>query len=129
MCGNCCSGTPGYVLLTEDEADAIAGAIGVPPDEFRARYTHEMEFGRSLNEHRTEYGFDCVFLDREKIPGKAVCGIYEHRPTQCKTWPFWGQNISSAHAWSRASRHCPGIGKGELYTPVQIRIARDKDRV
>jgi Fe-S-cluster containining protein len=127
MCGHCCTGPPGFVLVTESETDAIADAIGVPRDEFRERYTNTMRLGRSLNEHETEHGFDCVFLDRESVPGRAVCGIYEQRPMQCRTWPFWEENVSSARAWSRASKSCPGINKGPLHPPVQIRVARDRD--
>lgn len=127
MCGNCCTGSPGFVLVTDEECDAIAASIGVAHDKFREQYTNVMDLGRSLNEYETEFGFDCVFLDREKIPGKAVCGIYENRPTQCRTWPFWKSNVGSPRAWSKASGSCPGIGAGPLYTPVQIRVARDRD--
>ncbi len=127
MCGNCCTGSTGYVLVTDDDCDAIAASIGATPAEFRERYTNVMDLGRSLNEFETEFGFDCVFLDRQTIPGKAVCGIYEHRPLQCRTWPFWKENVGSPRAWSKVSRTCPGIGKGPLHTPVQIRIARDRE--
>lgn len=125
MCGNCCSGPPGYVLVTDDEARAIADRLGLGADEFLERYTHMTSKGRSLNERETEHGLDCVFLDRDRVPGKAICGIYKDRPAQCRTWPFWKSNLSGPRAWARAGRTCPGIGSGALIPPERIRILRD----
>ena len=127
MCGNCCTGPPGYVLVSEREIRDMAGGLGIEAGEFVDRYTHATALGRSLKERPTEFGQDCVFLDREKIPGKAVCGVYEHRPTQCRTWPFWKGNLRTPNAWKQAKRVCPGMDKGRLYPPEQIRILRDQD--
>src|SRR5882724_869738 len=98
MCGNCCTGPQGYVLVTEAETAGLAARLGLSVADFAARYTHKESTGRSLNEHKTEHGYDCIFLDREKIPGKAVCGVYEDRPAQCRTWPFWKSNLTSKNA-------------------------------
>ena len=125
MCGHCCTGPEGYVLVSDAEAAALARRLGLSIDEFFARYTHMTGRGRSLTEHRTDAGFDCIFLDREKIPGKAVCGVYEDRPAQCRTWPFWPSNLRTRASWERAKRVCPGMDHGTHYTPVQIRVARD----
>lgn len=127
MCGNCCTGPPGYVLVSEREISDMAGGLGIEPGAFVDRYTHSTALGRSLKERETEFGHDCVFLDRETIPGKAVCGVYEHRPTQCRTWPFWKSNLRTPNAWKQAKRVCPGMDKGRLYPPEQIRILRDQD--
>jgi Fe-S-cluster containining protein len=125
MCGHCCSGPEGYVLVSDDEAAAMARRLNLGVDEFLTRYTRLTSKGRSLTERRTEAGLDCIFLDRTTIPGKAICGVYEDRPVQCRTWPFWPSNLRSRAAWERAKRVCPGMDKGTHYTPVQIRIARD----
>jgi uncharacterized protein len=126
MCGNCCTGPEGFVLLSDQEVSGLARRFGVSDAEFLATYTHVGERGRSLNEKMTPQGRDCVFLDREKIPGKAVCGVYEDRPQQCRTWPFWNSNLVSRYAWRRAKRVCPGMDLGKRYTPVEIRIEREK---
>jgi Fe-S-cluster containining protein len=126
MCGNCCTGPEGYVLVTEDDTAAIAAAMNLPHAAFIERYTHMTTRGRSLNEHLTDFGQDCVFLDRAKVPGKAVCGIYELRPAQCRTWPFWKSNLMSLNAWERATRKCPGMDKGTLVPVEQIRIQRSR---
>lgn len=124
MCGNCCTGPAGYVLVSEPEIDALADRFALDREEFLAEYTHTTPRGLSLNERETEHGLDCVFLDRETIPGKAVCGVYEDRPAQCRTWPFWPENLRSREAWKRAARRCPGMNQGTLVEPQQIRIQR-----
>lgn len=125
MCGNCCTGPEGYVLVSEAELSALARRFGMTDQEFTDRYTHMTAPGRSLIEQITEYGHDCVFLDRTSIPGKAVCGVYEDRPAQCRTWPFWKSVLVSRRNWELFKRRCPGMGQGPSYTPVQIRIMRD----
>lgn len=126
MCGNCCTGPEGYVLVSDAEAAALAQRLNLSTREFLERYTHMTSAGRSLVEKLTDHGHDCVFLDREKIPGKAVCGVYEDRPAQCRTWPFWKSILGSRRAWDLMQRRCPGMGKGQHYTVQQIRVLRDK---
>lgn len=124
MCGACCSGPNGYVLLNEEETAGLAKRAGISVPEFIERYTCETARGRSLIEVESPFGMDCVFLDRTTIPGKAICGVYEDRPAQCRTWPFWRSNLISKRAWVLAGRKCPGIDKGTHYTPVEIRVRR-----
>jgi hypothetical protein len=126
QCGDCCTGAGGYVLFTPEEAASLARRLGVSEEEFIGRYTHDTSAGRSLREVPGEFGLDCVFLNRTTFPGRAVCGVYEDRPMQCRTWPFWKSNLASPSAWARASRSCPGMNKGRRYDVQQIRILRDK---
>lgn len=129
MCGNCCSGPEGYVLVSERECAALAARLGLEVAEFVDRYTHVTAHGRSLNEKITPSGHDCVFLDRERVPGKAVCGVYKDRPTQCRTWPFWPSVLRDRHTWERSKRICPGIGKGTLIPVSEVRVRRDTFRI
>jgi len=51
----------------------------------------------------------CRFLDPVT---KKRCLVYEARPAQCRTWPFWPENMN-ARAWDReVVAFCPGVGKG-----------------
>lgn len=125
LCGNCCTGPEGYVLVTDEETAALAGRLGVGVDEFVLRYTHATARGRSLTERPSAAGMDCVFLDREAVPGKAVCGVYQDRPAQCRTWPFWKSNVGSRRAWERGKQVCPGMDTGTRYSVQQIRVLRD----
>ena len=40
------------------------------------------------------------------------CSVYEARPTQCRTFPFWPENMTQ-DKWAKIGELCPGIGKGE----------------
>lgn len=126
MCGNCCTGVPGTVQLDDGELRALADRVGVSEAEFVERYTKPMDGGgRSLTERLTAFGYDCVFLDRTTIPGKAVCGVYEDRPLQCKTWPFWKRNLADERSWDRAGATCPGMNTGPLTPSKRVRLTRD----
>jgi Fe-S-cluster containining protein len=123
MCGACCSGGPGLVRFTDDEAHAMAAKRGVSIDEFLARFTRVVDGARSLLELPTEHGLDCVFLDRATIPGKAVCSLYEARPAQCRTFPWWPEHLRSPAAWRSLGKDCEGVGRGPVVTEREIRVA------
>ena len=128
QCGACCTGAEGYVLVSDDESRAIATRLGVSYDVFLKKYTHMTPAGRSLTERATAHGQDCVFLDRETLPGKAVCSLYEHRPMQCRTFPWWPENLRSERTWARVGRQCEGVGRGRIVPVEAIRIDRDAQR-
>ena len=50
---------------------------------------------------------DCVFLDRTSADGKTGCSIYAERPAQCRTWPFWSENLTSRATWEAVKRRTP----------------------
>ena len=128
-CGNCCTGPPGYVWFDDDECRSMAEAVGVSEAVFRGRYAKKT-FGRwTLRDHRTSRGHDCVFL-RFDGEGKSMCSIYSVRPAQCRTWPFWPENLASEADYLDAARRCPGMqrgvrGEGKPYDLHQIRVIRD----
>lgn len=126
QCGACCTGRPGFVLFTEDEAAAISLRLEIPLAEFLDRYTHDTPAGRSLTERETEFGYDCVFLDRVTQDGKAICSIHELRPSQCRTFPFWPEHLRSPGAWRRVAGECEGVNRGRLVPIEAIRIQRDQ---
>lgn len=130
QCGNCCTGGEGAVWFTESEGRAMAEDLGMPHGEFLQAHARTIDGRWSLNESRTEHGYDCVFLDRTTQPGKALCRVYRSRPVQCRTWPFWDENLTSRRAWDSARRRtpCPGMDTGQLIPIEQIRIQRDLDR-
>lgn len=106
----------------------MATLLGMGLEAFRDRYVRRLGRGRSLGERETEFGHDCVFLDRESQPGKAVCSIYAARPLQCRTWPWWPENLASRRSWEAVRKRtpCPGMGQGTVHSVQQIRIVRDE---
>jgi Fe-S-cluster containining protein len=111
-CGHCCTGDPGFVWVDEEELVAIAERLGEPVEEVTAMYTRLAHRGRTLREKSNG---DCVFYDDE-----AGCTIYDVRPRQCRTWPFWPSNVKSKAAWERTKAACPGAGQGELIPAEEI---------
>ena len=65
----------------------------------------------------------CPFLAPE-----GGCQVYAARPKQCRTWPFWEENLDRAR-WEGPVRDCcPGIGTGPLHPAAEVeRIARENE--
>ncbi len=114
--GNCCSGEPGHVWVTKKEIATIAKYLGIEGDWLPRKYLRRVGFRYSLTEYANG---DCVFLGRSE-EGCASCQIHEVKPTQCRTWPFWGSNLKSSDHWNEAAKGCPGMNRGPLHTLVQI---------
>lgn len=107
-CGNCCTGAPGFVWVNKAEIAAMATVTGEEVAEFEEKYVRKIGIRKSL----VEYGNgDCVFFD-----GKTrKCNIYDARPRQCRTWPFWESNLRSPESWAETCEACPGSGSGKLH--------------
>jgi Fe-S-cluster containining protein len=108
-CGDCCTGAAGYVWVNQQEIDALAARLGMPVAAFEKQYVRHVGVRRSLKERKN---YDCVFLDGET----RRCTVYEDRPRQCRTWPFWDSNLRSPETWQATCEVCPGSGQGKLYS-------------
>lgn len=99
----------------------MAQALGVDLSTFLSRYARKIRGGWSLQERRSSQGMDCIFLTRDE-QGRAGCSVYAVRPTQCRTWPFWDENLESPEAWDDARERtpCPGMGEGPLISVESI---------
>ena len=104
-CGNCCTGEPGSVRVSDEELVELSSYLDLPEHEFRAQYTRALEDGATSLVEQEDHA--CVFFARE-----AGCTVYPLRPRQCRTWPFWRANLASPGHWEAAARSCPGIGQG-----------------
>jgi hypothetical protein len=129
QCGNCCTGPSGYVWFDQAELTAMAEYLGISEEQFIDRHTRRRGRRLSLTECKTRFGYDCVFLERD-ASGRTGCSIYPVRPKQCRTWPFWPENLESPENYLHAADRCPGMhhglkGEGRFYPVEQIRIIRD----
>ncbi|WP_428389650.1 YkgJ family cysteine cluster protein [Mucisphaera sp.] len=127
QCGNCCTGPTGFVWHTPEEAQAIADHLGITLEQFKTDYAEKRHGRWSLKETKRGHLHDCIFLTWNENHTKAGCSIYQVRPTQCRTWPFWPSNLRSPEAWDNSAERCPGMKQGGKFVPAdQIRIQRDR---
>lgn len=118
QCGDCCTGAPGYVWVNAQEIAAMAKRVGLSVADFESRFVRKVGIRRSLIEYDNG---DCVFFDNQS----RRCQVYEARPRQCRTWPFWDSNLRSPQAWASTCEVCPGSGKGQLYSIEEIEERRN----
>jgi Fe-S-cluster containining protein len=116
-CGDCCTGGPGYVWVNQEEIEALAARLQISVDAFERDYVQQIGVRRSLKERKN---YDCVFLDAKT----RKCTVYEDRPRQCRTWPFWSSNLKSPQAWQNTCVVCPGSGRGKLHSLTVIEEQR-----
>ena len=112
QCGNCCTGDPGYVWLSESEQKQIAGALGLDLSEFLLRYTRLVHGRISLREHSNG---DCMLLTEDRR-----CSVNSLKPRQCLAFPFWPRLVASRESWEGAGARCPGINRGAHYAPEEV---------
>lgn len=114
-CGKCCTGTPGYVWVTDKEIDEMAEFLKISVEEFIHKYTRLIGKKLALLEHPKNY--DCVFLENKKF-----CTLYNARPQQCRTYPWWPENLTSKKEWDEEGKRCEGINHPDapLITLPQI---------
>jgi Fe-S-cluster containining protein len=121
--GNCCSsrGEYGFVFLTLEDRRRIAKHLGISTTQFTKTYCQKYHGAYHLIEESGRV--DCLFLK-----GKS-CSIYQARPTQCRTWPFWPE-VMSAKAWKKeVVSFCPGVGKGNIVSAKDIQKNLDQQKL
>ncbi len=115
-CGNCCAGPDeGYIWIRRGEIESAAAFLKMSEGAFRKKFLRRIGLRHSLIEHPATK--DCIFLT-DLGGGKRGCAIYPVRPTQCRTWPFWTENLRSPDTWNTAGLKCPGINRGPVF-PIE----------
>lgn len=110
QCGDCCTGAPGFVWVNKQEIAALAKRLNMEVPDFEREYVRNVGIRKSLVEYDNG---DCVFLDDQR-----KCTVYEDRPRQCKTWPFWDSNVATPDDWDYTCSVCPGCNKGN-FVPLE----------
>jgi Fe-S-cluster containining protein len=112
-CGDCCTGAPGYVWANKQEIETLSKLLDMDVVAFEKKYVRKIGIRKSLIEYSNG---DCVFFDNKS----KKCTVYQARPRQCRTWPFWDSNIRTPEAWETTCQMCPGSGQGTLVQLEQI---------
>ena len=87
MCdGNCCIGESGYIWITKQEIEKLAKHLNISIEKLSQDYIFKVGYKYSIREKLiSKNNYACVFFDLSK----KQCSIYDVRPTQCRTFPFW----------------------------------------
>ncbi|MFN3455156.1 MAG: YkgJ family cysteine cluster protein [Pseudobdellovibrio sp.] len=112
--GKCCTshGEFGFVFLTLEDRRRFAKHLKISTLAFTKKYCDLRDGVWHLKEDPQNP--DCMFLKNKR------CSIYEARPTQCRTWPFWPE-VMNPKAWkSEVASFCPGVGKGKVWPKEEI---------
>ncbi|HJE03147.1 Flagellin N-methylase [Aliarcobacter thereius] len=103
--GKCCTGESGYIWINISEIEALAKHLKMTLDDFRQKYLFKESYKYSLKEVKYQDGnFACCFFDNIK----KQCSIYEYRPHQCRTFPFWSYFKDN---FKEVEKECIGIKK------------------
>ena len=116
--GKCCvnHGKYQFVYVTFNDRKRLAKHLGMSLPEFTKRYTTAADGMVHLKDPER----DCPFFRSGR------CGVHDARPWQCRTWPFWPENMHPK-VWERdVASFCPGVGKGRLYTAEEIEAIMQK---
>ncbi len=84
--GNCCIGESGNIWINKQEIENLSSHLDIPLEELRVRFLEKRGYKYSIKEVKlSSDNYACVFFNLEK----KQCSIYEARPIQCRTFPFW----------------------------------------
>lgn len=120
--GKCCTshGEFGFVFLTIEDRRRMAKHLGLTTATFTRTYCEKTNGAWHLIEKKGQP--DCRFLKDKR------CGIYEARPEQCRSWPFWPE-VMGAKQWTKdVKSFCPGVGKGRVWSAEEIMAILDSQK-
>lgn len=101
--GHCCTGESGHIWINTEEISAIAAFLGMENEAFLKEYAKKVWYKYSLKEIKIGVdNFACVFFDSDR----SQCSVYDVRPSQCRTFPFWDH--FKTHP-DEAVKECPAV--------------------
>jgi len=101
--GKCCTGESGYIWVTPIEMQKIANLLKISVDELKNNFLIKVGYKFSIKEKElAKNNYACWFFDEKT----SRCTIYEARPNQCRTFPFWDFFKNNVEV---VKKECPGI--------------------
>jgi Fe-S-cluster containining protein len=104
------------VFLSEKDLNKLASELKMDYNGFLSAYCRWVERDRGVGflSLKEKSNYDCIFWN-------SGCTVYQSRPLQCRTFPFWESILGSAKAWEAAAFSCPGINSGPLRSYEEIK--------
>ena len=100
--GKCCRGLEGYIWISMEELEKMAGTRKMDLALFSKQYVRQVQGKLSLQERIINGEHFCCFFDLID----CRCIIYQSRPKQCRTFPFWDQFKKDPQ---KLFEECPGV--------------------
>ena len=106
--------------MTPEEHSKAADLLGLSKEEFIQQYaSHTLVddnngdlWVRLLDQSSSsssDMDHGCIFLNKDN-----TCQIYEARPIQCSTYPFWPNILASREAWNKEVRRADDDDRNDL---------------
>lgn len=122
-CGSCCKGA-GIIYFLPHELNRIVEFLNLAEDKAYSLKKRIIS-SRSNGYYLYDSEEDCLFLGSD-----GLCSIYEVRPVQCRSYPFWPSLFQSRKTFQALKKESNGVmtGKGEKFTLLQMlrRINRNQ---
>lgn len=103
--GNCCIGDSGYIWINSNEILNLSSYLNISVEQLQTRFLNKIGYKYSIKEVKlSPTNFACCFFDLEK----RCCSVYDVRPNQCRTFPFWDYFKDNEN---EVYKECPAIKK------------------
>ena len=114
-CSNCCRLSPGYVFLSENDIKDLLAALKIERAKLLDKYCRIVNINSFLRiSLKEKENYDCIFWKQ------GYCAVYNKRPLQCRSYPFWSSILSSKKLWLSQKESCPGIDNGSIHPRQKI---------
>ena len=100
-CFKCCS-KPGVVYLDFKDILQAAEYLELTVSDFKSEFLKRQD---DLWLIEVEESRPCPFLVEHG------CAIHKAKPAQCRSYPFWRENMETRNHWLLTAAFCPGINK------------------
>ena len=120
-CGKCCQ-NKGDVWLNTEEFALLADSLKLPVDDVMQIYVEEVQGGwvrlksKKVMDTSSSHGGEgsliaeeCIFLSDDD---HKTCTIYQQRPVQCRTYPYWSNLLTSRKQWEKERVDPAGMTEG-----------------
>ena len=110
-CSACCRYDAGFVFLSENDLNKLTAAFQIEKNKFLSVYCRWVRDwnGDEVLSLKEKSNKDCVLWN-------SGCTVYDDRPLQCVTFPFWNSILASKENWEAAASGCPGMNAGQLHS-------------